>query len=72
MCPRSVPVMCLYGLDNGAHGQRKLSRASFGDERFTDPDFSDDAVLFAETMEVLVGLASHVVLSKESLGLQIS
>ena len=45
---------------------------SFGDERTTDLDFTDYAVIFAETMEVLV--VSLDVLSKESesLGLWIS
>ena len=45
--------------------------ASIGDERFTDLDFADDTVIFAETMEVLV--ASLDALSKESeiLGLRV-
>ena len=29
--------------------------ASFDDERFADLEFADDAVVFTETMEVLVG-----------------
>ena len=28
--------------------------ASFGDVKFTDLDFADDAVIFAETMQYLV------------------
>ena len=39
---------------------------SFGDERFTDLDFADDAVIFAETMEVLVASLNLDVLNKES------
>ena len=48
------------------------SRASFGDERFTNIDFAYNAVIFAVTMYVL--LASLDVLSKESesLGLRVS
>ena len=62
MCPRSVPVQGLYGLNNGTHGQLKVSGASFGDERFTDL-----AVIFTEMMEALV--SSLDVLSKESVSL---
>ena len=63
ICPRSVPVHHLYGLDNKTHGQFKLSRISIFDEKFTDLDSANDAVIFAETMEVHV--ATLDVLSKE-------
>ena len=54
------------------HGQLKLSRTSICDEKFTDIESAEDAVIFAETMEVHV--ASLDVLSKESerLGLRVS
>ena len=62
----------MYGLDNGTLGQLKLSRASFGDERFTDLDFVDNTDIFEEPVEVLV--SSLDVLSKlsEILGLRVS
>ncbi|KAG2459637.1 P73 protein, partial [Polypterus senegalus] len=44
--------------------------ASVGEERFTDLDFADDAVIFAESMEALIGalkrLRSRVCLGLES------
>ena len=44
--------------------QAPASGASFGDERFTDLNLADDAVIFAEAVEVLVVVASLDVLSK--------
>ncbi len=36
---------------------RRFSGVSFGDERFTDLDFSHDTVMFAETMGEIDALA---------------
>ena len=46
--------------------------ASFGDERFTDLDFADDAVILAETMEILVASLDVLSMESESLGLRVS
>ena len=46
--------------------------ASFGDERFTDLDFADDAVIFAETLESLVSSLDVLSQESESLGLRVS
>ena len=46
--------------------------ASFGREGFTDLDFADDAVIFAETMEGLVLFLEALSKESEHLGLQVS
>jgi hypothetical protein len=46
--------------------------ASFGDERFTDLDFADDAVIFAETLESSVLSLNVLSQESESLGLRVS
>ncbi len=47
---------------------RRFSGVSFGDERFTDLDFSHDTVMSAETMGELDALARK----SEILGLRVS
>ena len=47
-------------------------RVSFGNERFTDLDFADDAVIFAKTVEVLVAFLDVLSKESESLGLRVS
>ena len=44
----------------------------FGNERFTDLDFADDAVIFAKTVEVLVAFLDVLSKESESLGLRVS
>ena len=51
---------------------RGFSGASLGDERFTDLDFADDAVIFAETMQELTGFLEALSEESERLGLRIS
>ena len=46
--------------------------ASFGGEKFTDLDFADGAVIFAETMEVLVASLDVMSRESESLGFRVS
>ena len=46
--------------------------ASFGKEVFTDLDFADDAVIFAETLESLVLFLEALGKESEHLGLQVS
>ena len=49
-----------------------FSGASLGDERFTDLDFADDAVIFAETMQELTGFLDALSGESGRLGLRIS
>ena len=46
--------------------------AFIGDERFTDLDFADDAVIFAESFEVLVRSLEELSNESECLGLRLS
>ncbi|KAG2468678.1 WN2BA protein, partial [Polypterus senegalus] len=43
--------------------------ASVGEERFTDLDFADDAVIFTESMEALIGALERLSEESECLGL---
>ncbi len=54
-----------------ADGSRSLG-ASFGDEKFTDLDFADDAVIFVEMLESLLSSLSVLSQESESLGLRVS
>ena len=47
-------------------------RASFGEERFTDLDFADDAAIFAENMQSLVECLTVLSQKSGSLGLRVS
>ncbi|KAG2461630.1 YSM6 protein, partial [Polypterus senegalus] len=46
--------------------------ASVGEERITDLDFADDAVIFAESMEALIGALERLSEESECLGLRVS
>ena len=60
-------VWLLYGtFGSGLRG------AFFGEERFTDLDFADDAVIFAENMQSLVESLAALSQESESLGLRAS
>ena len=39
----------------GRMSERSSCGASFGNVKITDLDFADDAVIFAETLDILVG-----------------
>ena len=45
--------------------------ASFDEVRFTDLDFADEAVIFAETMQDLVSFLEAITREAESLGLRV-
>ena len=45
-----------------------LRRAWFGEKRFADLDFADDAVIFAENMQSLVEPLNTLSQERESLG----
>ncbi|KAG2455511.1 BRSK1 kinase, partial [Polypterus senegalus] len=48
------------------------SGISVGEERFTDLDFADDAVIFTESMEVLIGALERLSEESECLSLRVS
>ena len=48
----------------GRMSERSSSGASFGNVKISDLDFADDAVLFAETLDILLGALE--VLNEES------
>ena len=56
----------------GSTVRHGFSGASLGDERFTDLDFADDAVIFAETMQELTGFLDALSGESGRLGLRIS
>ena len=59
-----------YGLDSGEDvGEIKL-RCIVWDVKISDLDFADDAVIFAETLNILLGALG--VLNEEPLGLRVS
>ena len=52
--------------------EKSGSEVSFGTVQITDLDFADDAIIFAETTEVLAGALDLLSEEAEPLGLQIS
>ena len=54
------------------HVKRRMSEKSFGTVRITDRDFADDAVIFAETTEVLAGALDLLSDEAEPLGFRVS
>ena len=46
---------CLYGVDAGRMLARSSCGASLGNVKISDLDFADDAVIFAETLDILLG-----------------
>ena len=46
--------------------------SSFGNVKISDLDFVDDAVIFAETLDILLGALEVLIEESELLGLQVS
>ena len=55
MCTGPHTFKRLYGLDSGRMSERSSCGASFGNVNISDLDFADDAVIFAETLDILWG-----------------
>ena len=55
MCTGPHTFQHLYGLDSGEDAERSSCSASFGNVKISDLDFADDAVIFAETLDILLG-----------------
>ena len=69
----TYPVQRLYGLVDGSHCWFRAPRgALFSEERFTDLNFADDAVIFAEYMQSLVESLTALNQESGSLGFRVS
>ena len=56
----------------GRMSERSSCGASFGNVKISDLDFADDAVIFAETLDILVWALGVLNVESEPLGLRIS
>ena len=56
----------------GRMSERSSCGASFGNVKISDLDFADDAVIFAETLDILLGALEVLNEESELLGLQVS
>ena len=56
----------------GRMSERSCCGASFGHVKISDLDFADDAVIFAETLNILLGALEVLNESSELLGLRVS
>ena len=52
--------------------ERSSCGASFGNVKISDLDFADDAVIFAETLDILLGALEVLNEESEPLGLRVS
>ena len=59
----------LYGLDFGKMSERSSCGASLGNVKIFDLDFTDDSVILAETLDILVGALGALNEESEPLGL---
>ena len=56
----------------GRMSERSSCGASFGNVKISDLDFADDAVIFAETLDILLGALEVLNEESEPLGLRVS
>ena len=52
--------------------ERSSCGASFGNVKISDLDFADDAVIFVETLDILLGALVVLIKESEPLGLRVS
>ena len=72
MCTGSHTFEHLFGLDSGEDvGEIKLW-SSFRNVKISDLDFADDAVIFAETLDILLGALEVLNEESELMGLRVS
>ena len=62
----------LYGLDSREDVERSSCGTSYGNVKISDLDFTDDAVIFAETLDILMGALKVLNEELELLGLRVS
>ena len=73
MCTGSHTFQRLYELDSGSSiSERSSCSALFGNINISDLDLADDAVIFAETLDILLGAFEVLNEESEPLGLQVS
>ncbi len=56
----------------GRMSERSSCGTSFGNVKISDLDFADDAVIFAETLDILLGALEVLNEESEPLGLRVS
>ena len=56
----------------GRMSERSSCGESFGNVKISDFDFADDAVIFAETLHILLGAFEVLIEESETLGLRVS
>ena len=56
----------------GWMSERSSCSASFGNVKISDVDFEDDAIIFAETLDILMGTLEVLNEESEALGLRAS
>ena len=69
-----APTLFSAGMDwiLGMISERSSCGASFGNVKISDLDFTDDAVIFAETLDILLGALEVLNEESEPLGLWVS
>ena len=72
MC--TAPTLFITCMDwiLGRMSERSICGASFGNVKISDLDFADDAVIFAETLDILLGALEMLNQESEPLGLRVS
>ena len=72
MCTAPHTFQHLHGLDSGEDAERSSCGASIGNIKVSDLDFANDAVIFAETLDILLGALEVLNEESEPLGLWVS
>ena len=72
MCTGPHTFQHLYGLESERMSERSSCVALFGNVKISDLDFADDAVIFADTLDIVLGALEVVNEESELLGLQVS
>ena len=67
MCTGPHTFQHLYGLDSMEVSERSSCSESFGNVKLSDLDFADDAVIFAETLDILLGALEVLIEESEPL-----
>ena len=70
MCTGRNTFQRLYGQDSGEDVEEIKLRCMFGNVRISDLDFADDAVIFAETLDILLKALDVLIWASEPLGLR--
>ena len=71
MCTAPHTFQHLYGLVLVRMSERSSCGASFGNVKISDLDLADDAAIFAETLDILLGALEVLNEESEPLGLRV-